>query len=64
MKMLCLVLLLAGGAFAYTDPASGITWPKTLGGLTFERQKGFDRPGMGYSVRYVGPGETIADVFV
>lgn len=52
------------GAFAFADSQSGITFPKTLGGLTYEGRKSFDRPGFGYSVRYVGAGDTVADVFV
>ena len=49
---------------AYVDEDLGLTFPRTLGGLTFANQSQFPQPGLGYAVRYSDGELTKFDVYV
>lgn len=53
-----------GATPAYRDPDTGLTFPQTLGGLTFYKTHSYDEPGLGYSLRYEGKDLTKADIYV
>lgn len=52
------------GPPAHSDPAVGIVFPRTLGGLAFRGVQRFGRPDLGYGLRYQNNADLWLDLFV